>query len=124
MTVAGVSMLRLVDWAGTPCVHNCDAESEGPASVVVARVTSVVVNATGAVEVTIDADLDGCKPVVEATRMIGREPRCARFDMLVRSPKDDALNYVVRALPADIAAGDLLAFPCVGPSALHDVRVA
>ena len=120
MTVAGVSMLRLVDWAGTPCVHNCD----GPASVVVARVTSVAVSATGAVEVTIDADLDGCKPVVEATRMIGREPRCARFDMLVRSPKDDALNYVVRALPADIAAGDLLAFPCVGPSALHDVRVA
>lgn len=134
VTIAGLSLLRLVEWAGTPCVHNCEAESASASaesgcpggamsSVVITRVLSVSLGAVGAIEVMIDADLEGCRPVFDEARVIGRDPHCARFDMLVISPRPGAPRFAVRELPADIRQGDLLVFPCVGVSTLHDIRV-
>jgi hypothetical protein len=132
VTIAGLSLLRLVEWAGTPCVHNCEAEPTASesgrqagamSSVVVARVLSVSLSAVGAIEVTIDAELGGCRPVFDEVRVIGRDSHCARFDMLVISSRPGSPRFAVGELPGDLREGDLLVFPCVGVSTLHDIRV-
>ncbi len=125
-------MRCLVDWAGTPCVHNCDPAPVPPqplgdwrvGSLIVTRVLAVTLSTEGAVHVTIDAELGGCRPIFTEARLIGRASECSRFEMLVGGPLPDALSYVVRNLPADIAVGDLILFPCVGITVLHDIRIS
>jgi hypothetical protein len=130
--VCGVSLLRLVDWCGTPCVHNAAAVIPGSdgevsedamAAVVVATVVDVSVAASGSVEVLIDADLDGCLPILDECRMIGRTSSSARFEMQLTTGVGSALRYRASRLPGDLCAGDLIAIPCAGVVVLHDVRL-
>lgn len=115
--IAGVSLLRLVESCGTPCVHTVD-----DSSVVVTRVTDVSIAVDGSVIVTIDAELDGCRAVLAGLTLIGRDSDSARFRMLLRSAAPGANPYLAEGLPADIRPGDLIALPCRGLTALHDVR--
>ena len=72
----------LVDWSGTPCVHNAEAEGALHHSLEPEDIASVVVS----------------------------------------SGTEGSSKFSVDRRPADLAAGGLLAFPCVGPTTLHDVR--
>ena len=79
---AGFSLMCLVDWSGTPSVH--DAEAEGA---------------------------------------LHRSPEPEDIaSVVVSSGTEGSSKFSVDHLPADLAAGDLLAFPCVGPTTLHGVR--
>jgi hypothetical protein len=116
--IAGVSLLRLVDCCGTPCVHTVDESS-----VVVTRVIGVSLAIDGSVIVTIDAELDGCRAELGGLRMIGRDSDSVLFRMLLRSAADESNPYLAKGLPADLEPGDLIAIPCRGLTALHDIRV-
>jgi len=128
VTVAGVSLVRLADWCETPCVHTAAAVIPGThgrrserdlASVLVTRVTSVQQRGDGTLEVWLDADLDGCRPLVAETRLIGR---CSTAHARPAWLQPSGLPLLAAELPSDLAAGDLLAIPCLGVTMLHDVR--
>ncbi|MBK4347369.1 hypothetical protein [Lacisediminihabitans changchengi] len=128
ITVAGVSLVRLAEWCDTPCVHTAAAVIPGThgrrsesdlASVLVTRVTAVQQRADGGLEAWLDAELDGCRPLVTEARIIGR-CSTAHARAVVLQPSGTSLLAV--ELPSDLAGGDLLAIPCLGVTTLHDVR--
>lgn len=93
VTIAGLSLVTLVQWCGTPCVHTAAAVIPGTngrpsetelASIVVVRVNSATIE---------NGQLNAHTPVRYAPE-----------------------------LPADTRAGDLLAIPCTGVTALRDVQ--
>ncbi|MGG7510475.1 hypothetical protein [Plantibacter sp. YIM 135249] len=94
-------------------------------SVLVTRVEAVleVLGVRGTTpyrDVWVDAELTGCLPRLEECRVIGRlssaELRPVRF-----RPCGAGRQPIVE-MPADLRAGDLLAIPCDGPTALYDVQ--
>jgi len=128
IVVSGVSMLRLVELCGTPCVHTAAAElTEGDGaerpidvSVVVVRVTSV--RGRGAERVVeVDGRLDGCGACWLELRTIGRACTGPTIAVGLLTPSEPGTGNQV-SLPADIAAGDLIAVPCGHVSALRDIR--
>jgi hypothetical protein len=131
ITIAGLSLVTLVQWCGTPCVHTAAAVIPGTngrpsetelASVVIATVTSVTIE-NDELKVWIDADLDGCRPMAEETRMIGRASTAHSTSAALFSPSPRAAVRTALELPRDLRAGDLLVVPCLGTTRLHDVRV-
>lgn len=129
VTVAGVSLVRLVDWCGTPCVHTAAAVIPGSngrpsptalASVIVTSVVSVDVLANGALAIAVDAQLDDCTPVLTEARLIGRVST-AHSAVLHLFDGDTNQSRDI-TLPTDIRIGDLIALPCIGATRLHDVR--
>ena len=127
ITVAGVSLVRLAEWCETPCVHTAAAVIPGThgrrsetelASVLVARITAVRAHG-GQLEVWLDAELDGCRPLVAETRLIGR---CSTAHAQPVWLQPSGVPLLAAELPSDLAAGDLLAIPCLGVTTLHDVR--
>lgn len=132
VTVAGVSLVRLAEWCGTPCVHTAAAVVPGTggmpsatelASVVVARVVRVSRGKADALDVWIDARLDGTALAGE-TRMIGRVSTAADVGVRLRTigaADDSADRLVVPQLVRDVRAGDLLAIPCRGAALLREV---
>jgi hypothetical protein len=134
--IAGVSLLRLVDWCGTPCVHTAAAppaiarrRDSDTASVIVVKVLAVEPHGTepdgavpdgiGTLDVWIDADLSGCKAFPFETRMIGRASTAHDTVVQLRSGSGDC--SVPFELASDIHFGDLLAIPCSGTTSLHDI---
>jgi len=123
VTIAGVSLVRLVDWCGTPCVHTAAAVIPGThgrpsdselASVVVSEVTAVERLDDDSLVVTLDADLGGCACILSEARLIGR----ASTAHLASAVLQDGRRL---HLPADLRAGDLVVLPCVGVTARHAV---
>ncbi|HXR43314.1 MAG TPA: hypothetical protein VN759_00820 [Pseudolysinimonas sp.] len=114
VTVAGVSLHRLVDWCGTPCVHSTDA-----GCVVVARVESVECQPDGSADVWVDAELEHADTLTRHARLIGRVSTAHGIRARVRPARDlaDAAE-----LPADIRAGDLVAIPSPRVVALRDLH--
>ncbi|SIO08405.1 hypothetical protein [Agromyces cerinus] len=128
IVVSGVSMLRLVELCGTPCVHTATAEATGESgpersidiSVVVVRVTNV--RGRGAERVVeVDGRLDGCDACWVELRMIGRTSTAPAIAVGLSTPSEPGTGNQV-SLPEDIAAGDLIAAPCGHVSALRDIR--
>jgi hypothetical protein len=137
VTIAGVSLLRLVDWCGTPCVHTAPAppaiarrRDSDMASVIVAKVLAVEPRAAdpdgthlgagiGTLDVWIDADLSGCSAFPSETRMIGRASTA--HDTVVRLRSESGDFSAPFELASDIHFGDLLAIPCSGTTSLHDI---
>ena len=128
--VAALSISRLVDWCGTPCVHTADAVAPGScgrpsetelASVLAARVVSARWSGDLRLHVVIDAELDGCRPVVEEARLVGRASTAAAASVVLESGRTRPAGYAA-FLPGDIAAGDLVVIPCLGVTLLHDVK--
>ncbi|MGG7465215.1 hypothetical protein [Plantibacter sp. YIM 135347] len=94
-------------------------------SVLVTRVEAVMevlaVRGTAAYrDVWVDAELTGCLPRLEACRVIGRVPSAETLPVRFR-PCGSGRQPVVE-MSADLRAGDLLAIPCDGPTALYDVQ--
>jgi hypothetical protein len=130
VTVAGLSLVHLVDWCGTPCVHNAAAVIPGTsgrpsetefASVIVTRVTAVERTET-TMTVWVDAEIEGCAALVSESRLIGRvsTAHSGRVTILPQAAASPA--YSATELPWDLCVGDLIAIPCRGFTALHDVR--
>jgi hypothetical protein len=130
--VGGISLIRLADVCGTPCVHTASAVVPGThgrrsdrdeASVVVVRVCSVRVDSADGdelhLEATIDADLGRAHAILAEARLIGRASTAPRRHVhlsvtgeAMADPADpDALDA---ELPCDLCEGDLLVVPCTG----------
>jgi hypothetical protein len=122
VVVAGVSLIRLAEWCGTPCVHTAAAVVPGTggkpsdselASVVVLRVVGVTARHDGGLDVRLDGELHLVAAMTAEARLIGRV-----------STIRDARAHVgasVIDLPGDLREGDLLAIPVRGVARLHDV---
>jgi len=125
VVVAGVSLVELSRWSGSPSVHTAAASDPAAAggaspSEVCAVVVATVVDVACAdrIHLDLDVDLRHCGAVVEEARLIGRRstaPRVATWPI----PGADPV-----VLPEDVRPGDLVAVPCTGPVALRDVRPA
>jgi hypothetical protein len=123
--IAGVSMVELSHWCGTPCVHTAAAVIPGThgkpspteiCSVVVATVTEVLHG--GHVRLVLDADLDRCGAIASEARLVGRLSHARGVAAWVRDGSDPAI------LPEDVRVGDLVAIPCRHTTRLRDVRIA
>lgn len=123
VVVAGVSLLELSRWCGSPCIHTAAAALPGtqglasPSETRAVVVTTVVDVLCGQhVDVELDADLTSCGAVPEEARLIGRHSTAAR--VRVRTATGGELD-----LPSDVREGDLIAIPCDRPVSLRDVRI-
>lgn len=129
VVVAGVSIRRLVEVCGTPCVHTGDAGevraggvAAGCGALVVVAVTAVLAGPAGERVVCVDGHLDGVDARWEAARVLGRAPGVGRAARVVAGGA--AADPGAVALPDDLAVGDLVVVPCGGAPALHDVRLS
>ncbi|WIE65103.1 hypothetical protein DEI99_000825 [Curtobacterium sp. MCLR17_036] len=131
--VAAISMVRLADLAGTPCVHT--AEQAPPryrprdwaprdVSVAVASVARVRRPRPGVVLLELDAVLPRCA-VLEQVRLIGRTSTAPLSTMYVVTrcdgETDGPFHRLPTPLPADVRAGDLVCFPCLATVRHRDV---
>jgi hypothetical protein len=130
VTVAGLSLVTLVQWCGTPCVHTAAAVIPGTngrpsqtalASVVIVRVIAAEL-AGGTLNVWIDGELDGCAAIESETRMIGRASTAHATGATIYSVSAHTPVRFAPELPDDLKAGDLLAIPCHGVTVLRDVQ--
>ncbi|MCI0157107.1 hypothetical protein KNO15_10420 [Leifsonia shinshuensis] len=130
VTVAGVSLTRLAEWCGTPCVHTAAAVIPGTggmpsatevASVIVTRVTRVATAADGATDVWIDARLTDSAVAIAELRMIGRVSTACDAQTRIHSAGESAAPLAVDELVSDLRVGDLLAVPCRGAALLRHV---
>ena len=119
--VSGVSMLRLVEICGTPCVHVAAAVIPGThgrpsdleqGSVIVARVTAF----RGAATLELDAALGAVPVHLAEARLIGR--------VSTRRSRAFELGTETVSLPDDLAVGDLVAIPCRGAITCRALRAA
>jgi len=129
--IAALSIERLVEWCGTPCVHTADAAVPGSggrpseselSSVMAARVVAVEWRSDLRLHVAIDADLSGCRPILEEARLVGRESTSGPASIVLESVRGVADGYAT-SLPGDIAVGDLVVIPCLGVTLLHDIKL-
>ncbi|CAM5357724.1 hypothetical protein [Leifsonia shinshuensis] len=130
VTVAGVSLTRLAEWCGTPCVHTAAAVIPGTggmpsatevASVIVTRVTQVATAADGAIDVWIDARLTDAPVAIEELRMIGRVSTASDSRARIHSAGEAAAPVRVDELVSDLRVGDLLVLPCRGAALLREI---
>ena len=152
VVVAGVSLLRVVDLCGTPCVHSAAAVLPGTRGIpsdterttaIVVRIASVERDASGTLRIVIDAALGDVRPSLSETRLIARASTARVASAVLvekgwpderaeQQPETDVLADrgstqprewpLAQGLPADLAEGDLLAIPCRGSVMLSDVR--
>ena len=129
VTIAGVSLTRLAEWCGTPCVHTAAAVVPGTGglpspdeltSVIVVRVVAVDLTGDGSADAWIDARLSDSRVVIQEARLIGRVSTAPDFSVRVKSPYDDTECDVV-FLQSDLQRGDLVAIPCRGTALLRNV---
>lgn len=125
VVVSGISLLRLVEVCGTPCVHSGAAvipHTDGRPSptlrtaVLVVRITRAQPHHSGKLIVETDARLDDLRLVWSETRLIDRASTARSGAVLVAvSPIDPDLTGTASArateLPLDLRPGDLLAIP-------------
>jgi len=125
VVVSGLSLLRLVDVCGTPCVHGGAAvipgtggrpSASGKATVVIVRVTRLATGISGAPVIETDAQLDTLRLIWSEIRLIGRAStaRSGRL-FIARRPTNPHLalttNVVAVELPLDVRVGELLVIP-------------
>ena len=125
----GRSLTEAARTASTPAVRIGRAARAWPVpagspqrfvTVVLTRVDEVVFSSTTRrSEVWVDAELDLCRPVPAAARVIGRRPVSRTKRMNLCSP---AGGFWEVHLPVDTTASDLIAVPCEGVLALSEVR--
>jgi hypothetical protein len=120
--VSGVSLLRLVELCDTPCVHVAAAVVPGTrgrpsdteqSSVVVARVVEITFDGV----LVLDADITRIQAHTAEARLIGRASTAHSVPRVLRGGSK-------LVLPADVAAGDLVAIPCRGAVCRREFRVA
>ncbi|KDP92294.1 MULTISPECIES: hypothetical protein [Clavibacter] len=127
VVVAGVSMRRLVEVCGTPCVHSAEAMGiraggDGCGALVVVAVTAVLAGPVGERVVCVDGHLDGVDARWAEARVLGRAVGGCSVARIVAAAPTSGTAAV--PLPDDLAVGDLVVVPCGGSPALHDVRLS
>lgn len=131
VVVAGISLLRLVELCGTPCVHTAAAVIPGtggrpsPVDQTTVVVMSVVsVGDDGHSRLRVDACLADLDPIWSELRLIGRAStvHSASFTLDAGSRPGEAADDRPVLLPRDLRPGDLLAVPCRGTAALRQLR--
>lgn len=125
VVVAGVSVGRIAEICGTPCVYTGAAVQPftgGHASptewttIVLAHVTD-----TGPEGIRLDAVFHGHAPLWREARLLGRVSHAYEQRMPVVGADSETALGVVR-LPEDVRAGDVIAVPCPGCFSVGDVR--
>ncbi|MFL0565248.1 hypothetical protein ACH0CG_05795 [Microbacterium sp. 179-I 1D1 NHS] len=137
VVVAGVSLARLAELEGTPCVmtgdlahpHAREARLRGvgmDVTVLVFRVTLRVDSQDARRLALVDCTTHGLPIQWEHCRLIGRAStaKATEFDIVPGDVGAPAWPYNHASLPADLVEGDLLAVPCTGALALRDVKPA
>jgi len=123
--VSGISLLRLVEVCGTPCIHSGAAviaatggrpSSTEKVAVLVVRITAAQLHASGSLVIETDARLEDLRLVWSETRLINRASTAHSGTVLVaRRPIDPHLaltaDVSTAELPLDLRVGDLLAIP-------------
>lgn len=133
VVVAGVSMLRVAELTGTPCVHTADQApprfrprgwTAREVSVAVATVVRVRRPRPGVVLLGLDATLPQCA-LLDQVRLIGRVSTAPATPTHVVNRSDGTgagpFDRLPAPLPADVREGDLLCFPCVALVRHRDV---
>jgi hypothetical protein len=127
--VAGESMTRTARTVGTPCTRVGERSPRWPGPDHDERFCAVIVTTVEAVapafddngpELWVDAELDGCEPLDQSMRLIGRSSHQSSDLYTVRPSR--RYGDLRAWLPNDVAAGDLIAFVVARPIALHDIR--
>lgn len=122
--ISGASLTELARELGTPAIlcgtagtTSTGADAPGSRrSVVLVAVDSVIPPLHKPREVWVDAEIEGCSPVLSAVRLLGHTCRYR-----LRPGRSDALAALVH-LPADLRRHDLLAIPCRGSFALEEIE--
>lgn len=117
------SALELVEVEGTPLVRTAPSAHGQLVSVLITRVDAVLESLDfDGIDVWTDAELTGCRPLLHHCRLLARTsaPRTVRARLRPTATIGDLGETI--DLPADLRAGDLLAIPCQGPTALYDVQ--
>ncbi len=133
--VAGVSLARLAELDGTPCVmtgdlshpHARDARLRGvgmDVTVLLFRVTLRVDSQDSRRLALVDCATHDLPIRWEHCRLIGRAStaKAATFDIVPGDVGAPSWPYIHAVLPGDLVEGDLLAVPCAGALALRDVK--
>ena len=125
IVVSGLSLLRLVEVCGTPCVHSGSAVIPGSlgrpsqthrTSVLVARVLEARTHESGRIAIRTDAEIGTLRLIWSETRIINRAST-ARAGSVLLARTATAIDLAVSDdvvlvdLPLDVRAGDLLAIP-------------
>jgi hypothetical protein len=130
VTIAGLSLVTLVGWCGTPCVHTAAAviprtngrpSETNLASVIVTRVSSVSREGDHIV-VWVDAELDHCSAICSQARLIGRASTAHATSATLFPVSPHGAVHRALELPVDLIEGDLLAIPCTGLTLLRDIQ--
>lgn len=127
VVVRGLSLLRLVELCGTPCVHSEEARPVGGlppvGGSVLVRVTAVFDDEETGRVVCIDAHLDLVSADWDRARVLGRVPtEMAAPTWIVAGHADAGAGMCRPSLPQDLGVGDVLVIPCRDDVTLHDVR--
>lgn len=117
--VRAVSMQRLAAVAGTPCVHTAEQAPPRyrprdwvPADICVTVATVTRVRRPwGVLFVELDAVVPDCA-VLDEARLIGRRSVAPSAEVTVTTNATGTAGREA-LLPGDVAAGDLVCFPCV-----------
>ena len=130
VTVAGVSMTRLADWCGTPCVHTAAAVIPGTngapsptemTSVIVTRVREISRAHDGSLDIWIDARLADCDAHTAQIRLIGRVSTASDQTARIHTAGLHVPSVVVSEIVSDLQVGDLFALPCSGTVRLCEI---
>lgn len=130
VTVAGVSLTRLAEWCGTPCVHTAAAVIPGTngrpsptdtASVVVTQICEISEAADQSLDIWIDARLIDAEPCLNELRMIGRISTANEVRARLHTAGEHTNPAPVERIVSDVRVGDLVAIPCSGQIHLKDV---
>lgn len=125
VVVSGISLLRLVEVCGTPCIHSGASVVPGTdgrpsdtakTAVLVVRVTESLLHASGKTVIETDARLDNLRLIWSETRLINRASTSyCGIVLIARRPIDPDLAFTSDVasvdLPLDLRVGDLLAIP-------------
>ena len=136
VAIAGVSLIRLAEVSGTPAVLTGDLPRPGrprerslgggtDVTVLLFRITLRVDTQEDKRIALTDCTFDGITAVWDEARLIGRAScrRSTRIELIPGDVGDASWPHPVAMLPNDLREGDLVAVPCVGAVALHDVRL-
>ncbi|MGO2422267.1 hypothetical protein [Microbacterium lacticum] len=135
VVVGGVSLMRLVEITDTPAVLTGDLPHPKPAqaraqgigndvTVLLFRVTLRIDTEKHKQVALTDCAFDRVTPRWSECRLIGRTSTTKSITIELIPGESGAAPwpYPIVTLPGDLHQGDLLAVPCVGAVALHEVR--
>ncbi|MFD4422319.1 hypothetical protein ACFWN7_12570 [Agromyces sp. NPDC058484] len=130
VVVAGVSMCRLVELCGTPCVHTAAASLPGTGgrpspvddrAVAVMTVAAVRVD-DGTATIDLDAAVDDIGACWPELRLLGRASVAHERHFLIARTGVRGAGSVEVTLPGDLVTGDVLVVPCEAPLSLSRLR--